>query len=53
MLSQEYARWLASPSNAIEPVKSLVRKQGGVVSELPHGNGVAEVLSSYLAKPAI
>lgn len=50
MLSREHARWLAAPSNAIEPVKSLVRKQGGLVSELPHGNGVADVLSKYLAK---
>lgn len=50
MLSLEYAGWLASPSNAIDPVKALVRKQGGVVSELSHGNGVADVLSNYLAK---
>lgn len=50
MLSREYAGWLASPSNAIEPVKALVRKQGGLVSELSHGNGVAEVLGHYLAK---
>lgn len=53
MLSQEYAGWLASPSNAIEPVKSLVREQGGRVSKLSHGNGVAEVLSGYLATAAI
>lgn len=53
MLSREFACWLASPSNAIEPVKSLVRKQGGLVSQLSHGNGVAEVLSSYLAKAAV
>jgi hypothetical protein len=52
MLSREYARWLASPSNAIEPVKTLVRKQGGVVSELSHGNGVAEALVHYLAEGA-
>lgn len=53
MLSLEYAGLLASPSNAIEPVKSLVRKQGGLVSQLPHGNGVAEVLSWYLTKVAV
>ncbi len=52
MLSREYAGWLASPSNAIEPVKALVRKQGGLVSELSHGNGVADALSNYLAKGA-
>jgi hydroxymethylpyrimidine pyrophosphatase-like HAD family hydrolase len=50
MLSREYAHWLASPANAIEPVKALVRKQGGTVSELFHGNGVAEVLAHYLKK---
>jgi hydroxymethylpyrimidine pyrophosphatase-like HAD family hydrolase len=49
MLSTTYAKWLATPSNAIEPVKSLVRSQGGWVSELPHGNGVAEALGKYIA----
>jgi hydroxymethylpyrimidine pyrophosphatase-like HAD family hydrolase len=48
MLSREYAHWLASPANAIEPVKALVRNQGGIVSELRHGNGVAEALTYYL-----
>jgi HAD superfamily hydrolase (TIGR01484 family) len=50
MLSREYAHWLASPSNAIEPVKAAVRQHGGRISELSHGNGVAEVLSYYLEK---
>jgi hypothetical protein len=33
-------------------VKSAVRQQGGRVSELSHGNGVAEALAYYLKKAA-
>ncbi len=50
MLSREHAHWLASPANAIEPVKALVRRQNGHVSELFHGNGVAEALQICLGK---
>ena len=32
MLSQEHARWLVAPSNAIELVKQTVRRQEGFVS---------------------
>jgi len=48
MLSRRYARWLAAPSNAVELVKQTVREQGGHVSELSHGNGVAEGLEVCL-----
>jgi HAD superfamily hydrolase (TIGR01484 family) len=44
MLSRRYAHWLASPSNAIDPVKAQVREQGGHISELHCGFGVAEGL---------
>jgi len=44
MLSRCYARWLATPSNGIELVKKTIREQHGQVSELSHGNGVAEAL---------
>jgi hypothetical protein len=50
MLSRRYARWLAAPSNAVEPVKQAVREQDGHVSELSHGNGVAEGLKVCLAR---
>jgi hydroxymethylpyrimidine pyrophosphatase-like HAD family hydrolase len=50
MLSRRYARWLAAPSNAVEPVKQVVREQGGHVSELSHGNGVAEGLVVCLGR---
>jgi hypothetical protein len=50
MLSREYAHYLASPSNAIEPVKAAVLRHGGRVSELPCGNGIAESLAYYLQK---
>ncbi len=48
MLSRRYARWLAAPGNAVVPVKDAVRKQGGFVSDLPHGRGVAEGLEFCL-----
>ena len=46
MLSRDLARWLAAPSNAIEAVKRAVRRQKGFVSELAHGDGVADALES-------
>jgi HAD superfamily hydrolase (TIGR01484 family) len=52
MLSRKYAHWLASPSNAIDPVKVVVREQGGHISELACGNGVAEGLQICLQKAA-
>jgi hydroxymethylpyrimidine pyrophosphatase-like HAD family hydrolase len=48
MLSRQYARWLAAPGNAVEPVKQAVRQQNGYVSELSHGEGVAEALEFHL-----
>jgi hypothetical protein len=51
MLSRRYARWLAAPANAVEPVKQAVREQEGFVSELPHGDGVAEGLEFFLSTP--
>ena len=53
MLSRQYARWLASPSNAIDEVKSTVRRQGGLVSTLTHGYGVAEALENCLGSTPI
>jgi hydroxymethylpyrimidine pyrophosphatase-like HAD family hydrolase len=50
MLSREYAHWLAAPGNAVEAVKATVRRQGGFVSELPHGSGVAEGLEFCLER---
>jgi hydroxymethylpyrimidine pyrophosphatase-like HAD family hydrolase len=52
MLSRQYARWLAAPANAVEPVKEAVREQEGYVSELCHGEGVAEALRFLLRRPA-
>jgi HAD superfamily hydrolase (TIGR01484 family) len=49
MLSRKYARWLAAPANAVEVVKATVREQGGYVSELSHGGGVAEAIKHYIA----
>jgi len=44
MLDPKHAGYLAAPSNAIEAVKTAVRKHGGHVSNLPQGHGVAEAL---------
>jgi HAD superfamily hydrolase (TIGR01484 family) len=49
MLSNKHAHWLAAPSNAVEAVKEAVRKQKGYVSELSHGEGVADAIQYYLA----
>ena len=48
MLKTEHARYLVAPSNAIPLVKDVVRKQGGYVSELTCGNGVADGLEHCL-----
>ena len=48
MLMQRYAGFLAAPSNALEIVKQAVRDQGGYVSRLSHGRGVADGLKYYL-----
>jgi HAD superfamily hydrolase (TIGR01484 family) len=48
MLSREHARCLVAPSNAIELVKQTVRRQGGFVSDEPHGYGVARGLEFFL-----
>ena len=48
MLSREHAHLLAAPANAIDAVKNTVREQQGFVSQLPHGNGVAEAIRHYL-----
>jgi hydroxymethylpyrimidine pyrophosphatase-like HAD family hydrolase len=48
MLEQRYARYLAAPANAVDAVKELVASQGGFVSALPRGHGVAEGLKYFL-----
>ena len=48
MLSQNYARWLAAPANAVPEVKSVVLEQRGYISEFHCGHGVADSLEHYL-----
>jgi HAD superfamily hydrolase (TIGR01484 family) len=50
MLNRRYARFLAAPGNAVEPVKQLIREQQGFVSPLWHGRGVAQALEYFLAQ---
>lgn len=47
MLKTEFARYLVSPANAIPQVKELVKRQGGFVSELSCGHGVAEGMENH------
>jgi hydroxymethylpyrimidine pyrophosphatase-like HAD family hydrolase len=49
MLTPLYASRVAAPANAVEAVKNAVRQQNGFVSELSHGNGVADAIKYYLA----
>jgi HAD superfamily hydrolase (TIGR01484 family) len=48
MLSQNYARWLAAPANAVPEVKTAVLEQRGYISEFHCGHGVADSLEHYL-----
>ncbi len=50
MLSRQYAAFLASPANAVPAVKAHVLKQGGYVSALSHGEGVADALEYFLRR---
>lgn len=52
MLSVNHARWLVAPANAIEVVKEQVRRQGGYVSQEPHGLGVVRGIEYFLSTPA-
>ena len=52
MLSREYARWLAAPSNAIDQVKETIQRESGYISQLSHGNGVADAMKYYLGHSA-
>jgi HAD superfamily hydrolase (TIGR01484 family) len=52
MLCRNYAGWISTPANAIPEVKAHVQQQGGYVSQLPHGYGVAEAIKYYLGTAA-
>lgn len=52
MLDRRYARYLASPANAVIPVKQQLTAQGGYLSRLPHAHGVAEGLAFHLGRRA-
>lgn len=48
MLDLNHARWLATPANAVEPVKEHIRRQKGIITRHHAGRGVAEALQFYL-----
>jgi HAD superfamily hydrolase (TIGR01484 family) len=47
MLDAAVAKFIACPSNAIEEVKSTVRKQGGFVASQDSGGGIHEALHHF------
>jgi len=44
MLQRRRAAWLAAPANAVPAVQQTIREQGGYLSRLSMGEGVAEAL---------
>jgi HAD superfamily hydrolase (TIGR01484 family) len=48
MLENRYARYLVSPANAIDVVKTHVRGQNGYISKLRHGHGIADGIEFHL-----
>ena len=48
MLKRDFANHLVAPANAIPQVKEVVKRQGGFISELTCGNGVAAGLEHFL-----
>lgn len=48
MLSLNCARYLVTPSNAVDEVKEAVRRQAGYISPLAQGHGVADGLRHHL-----
>jgi len=49
MLSREYARFIAAPSNAIALVKETMQRAEGFISRHPHRHGVADAIKYYVA----
>jgi hydroxymethylpyrimidine pyrophosphatase-like HAD family hydrolase len=49
MLSSQYARYLMAPCNAVDQVKTAIRRQQGYLSRCSHGLGVAEALRYFTA----
>ena len=47
MLDGRFAQWVACPSNAVEPVKELVRAKGGYVASSECSGGVVEALRHF------
>ncbi|MDB6075790.1 MAG: hypothetical protein JWO89_3430 [Verrucomicrobiaceae bacterium] len=49
MLDTRVARMIACPGNALEPIKSHVRKQGGFIAEGTASTGMIEALQHFFA----
>lgn len=48
MLRSEFAKFIASPANAVSEVVAAVTEQGGFISRLREGHGVGEALVHFL-----
>ena len=53
MLDLQHASWLATTSNAVTAIKEQVQRQGGYVSRLRAGHGVADALQMFLNSPKL
>jgi hydroxymethylpyrimidine pyrophosphatase-like HAD family hydrolase len=53
MLSKRFAHWLAAPANAVGEVKAQVVSQGGHVSKMSCGEGIAEALKLALGRAGV
>lgn len=47
MLDGRYAAMTACPSNAIEPVKTAVRRSGGFIAQRESANGIADAIAFF------
>ncbi len=52
MLTPRFARQIACPSNALEPVKTIVRGHGGFVANRPASEGMMEALTHFFRSGA-
>jgi HAD superfamily hydrolase (TIGR01484 family) len=50
MLARQHARLLVAPANAVEAVRAAVLAQGGFLSDLPCGAGLAQGLRWFLGE---
>lgn len=53
MLKREFARYIATPANAVPDVVAAVRRQNGFISHLPQGRGVHDALTHFFGSRSV